>query len=118
MISFLSRHLVTTLLIGALVLGGMWYFFSADGESGELLTTTTAGEAENPAEKGIVDTLLTLRAVSLSGTIFSDPVFAVLKDFGSEIIPEPTGRINPFAPRDTKSTGTSGSGASITPPRP
>ena len=103
MISLLSRHLIPTILIGGLVLGGIWYFFSAGDSNDELLTTTTVQE-ENPAEKGIVDTLLTLRAVSLSGTIFSDPVFGILQDFGSEIVPEQTGRVNPFAPRDAQSS--------------
>ncbi len=116
MIAFLSRNLIATLVIGALVLGGMWYFFSSGGDDEELLTTTIVAE-ENPAERGIVDTLLTLRAVSLSGTIFSDPVFRVLRDFGSEIIPEPTGRTNPFAPRDAQSAAAPAAGTQTIAPQ-
>ncbi len=116
MVAMLSRHLLLTIVIGAVVLGGMWYFFSSGDSNDELLTTTVANE--NPAERGIVDTLLTLRAVSLSGTIFTDPVFAILQDFGSEIVPEKTGRVNPFAPRDGQTAPTPASGTQTVPPRP
>lgn len=118
MIAFLSRNIIATLLIGALIVGGAWYFFFADRRSEELLTTTSAVEAEKTVEKGIVDTLLTLRAVSLSGTIFSDPAFISLRDFGSEIVPETTGRINPFAPRDTETSEGTKSGTPTIRPQP
>ena len=54
---------------------------------------------DQPAvDSDVVTILLQLRAVSLSGTIFSDAAFTSLKDFGSQIVPEPVGRANPFAP--------------------
>jgi hypothetical protein len=68
-----------------------------DRGDGSLIETQDLTQA-TPADADIVNTLLELRAVSLSGTIFSDPAFLRLKDFGSQIIPEPVGRPNPFAP--------------------
>ena len=99
MMSFLSRNALAIVIIGAVALGGAWYAFSGDSVPDDaLLTTEVVGEV-GTAEAGIVNTLLTLRAVSLSGTIFSDPTFGTLRDFGTQIVPEPVGRRNPFAPR-------------------
>ncbi len=72
-----------------------WWGLAGSSAPTPLLTTetsTTASDAE------LVITLLQLRAVTLSGTIFTDPAFMSLKDFGKEIVPEPVGRSNPFAP--------------------
>ncbi len=98
MISFINRNIRTVVLIGVLVVGGAWYVFSRDTSTDVLLTSETV-LAESTVEKGIVETLLTLRAVSLSGTIFSDSAFGILRDFGTQIVQEPVGRPNPFAPR-------------------
>lgn len=99
MMSLLTRNIRTVVLISILVVGGAWYVFSRDTKTDDTLLTSETVLAESTVEKGIVETLLTLRAVSLSGTIFSDPAFRVLKDFGTQIIQEPVGRPNPFAPR-------------------
>ena len=106
--SFLSRNILAVVIGGVLIVGAAWYVFSGEEKSDSLLTTETGPGAENPAERGIVETLLTLRAVSLSGIIFSDPTFRVLKDFGTQIIPEPVGRENPFAPRESGSSAAGG----------
>jgi len=92
------QNKLVILIVGGVALAGMvWYSFLRDRGDGSLLQTddlTVATEADSD----IVTTLLELRAVSLSGTIFTDPAFLLLQDFGSEIIPEPVGRPNPFAP--------------------
>ena len=92
-------------LVGVAVAIGAWWVFSSGPQDDALLAT------EGPAGGGIVDkdlvgTLLQLRAVSLGGTIFSDPAFIELQDFGTQIIPEPVGRENPFAPTSYRSTST------------
>lgn len=93
------------MMVGVLVVvlvGGVWYGMSGGGAAQEqLLTTETVGDgspSENVADRDLVETLLTLRAISLSGNIFNDPAFKTLQDFGTNIIPEPVGRPNPFAP--------------------
>jgi hypothetical protein len=83
--------------LGILIAIGAWWGLSGEAPSNSLLTSQGSSEL-GPTEKNLVDTLLQLRAVSLSGTIFSDPSFVVLRDFGTQIIPEPIGRENPFAP--------------------
>lgn len=92
------QNKLVILLVGGVALAGMvWYSFLRDRGDGSLLQTDDLTQATE-ADSDIVSTLLELRAVSLSGTIFTDPAFLLLQDFGSEIIPEPVGRPNPFAP--------------------
>ena len=94
MMDFLKNKFVIGIAVVALA-GIAWWGMSGGGATAPLLTTdtpTTASDVE------LVTTLLTLRAVTLNGTIFTDPAFMSLKDFGKEIVPEPVGRPNPFAP--------------------
>jgi hypothetical protein len=100
MMSLFARNKLLLILLGLVVLGVSWYFFSGSSDTPDLLETTVgpAGLSANPQEADLVQTLLALRAVSLSGTIFNDPAFMSLRDFGTQIIPEPVGRQNPFAP--------------------
>lgn len=89
------------ILIIIVIAGGVWYGLSQTGSSAPLLVTTTpdgstvSGQAN---DQEIIGTLLALRAVTLAGSIFSDPSFMTLQDFGTTIVPEPVGRENPFAP--------------------
>ena len=99
MISFLTRNALVVVIAGVLIAGGIWYTFSGGSETETLVTESAGGTAESE----VVDTLLALRAVSLSGTIFSDPAFKTLRDFGTQIVPEPIGRPNPFGPRQVGS---------------
>ena len=102
---FFSRYkMVLYVLAGVLIIFVGWWFVTSDNKQEPLLTTEGVGG--NGADKGIVDTLLTLRAVSLSGSIFDDPAFASLRDFGTQITAEPVGRENPFAPISFKATTT------------
>ena len=96
---------VIALILGSVVLAGVvWYSFLRDRTPESLLQTQdlSGGSVDNE----VVAVLLELRAVSLAGTIFSDPVFRSLMDFGTPVIPEPVGRVNPFAPFGEEGTTT------------
>ena len=86
------------IVIALLIAGGTWYGLSASAPSGSDLVSTPIAAVVNPAEQGLIATLLTLRAVKLDGTILADPVFMTLRDFSTQIVEEPVGRENPFAP--------------------
>lgn len=94
--NFLIRHKSTIALVGLLVIGVFWYSASGSPSPASLLSTQTP--ADNPAEKELVSSLLALRAVSLSGTIFTDPAFRGLRDYSTQLVPEDMGRSDPFAP--------------------
>jgi hypothetical protein len=85
-------------ILGILIALGAWWGLSGGDPSEELLVTESASGGSGIGDKELVESLLALRTVSLSGTILSDPVFTGLKDFGTDIVAEPVGRPNPFAP--------------------
>lgn len=114
MLDFIKHNKIVVIVLSLIVGAGAWYGMSGGGSSGttNLLVTEQLGGASNVAEKELVTTLLQLRAVSLDGTILSDPAFTSLQDFGSQIVPEPVGRPNPFAPLSFSAASTS---VSVTP---
>ena len=94
----LLRHKLILFVVAIVVAGAIWYGLSGSGSSTSLLSTQTPTVSSDPATQALVTTLLALRAVTLNGTIFSDPSFVSLQDFSTAIVPEPVGRPNPFAP--------------------
>ncbi len=97
--------------LAVIVIIGAWFFLGgepAPQENGLVTETFTSPATEE--ERDLVATLLQLKAVELNAAIFSNPAFQSLKDFGSQIVPEPVGRPNPFAPL----TQTAGAGNTAT----
>ncbi len=98
MINFILGHKIIVVIISLLVAAFVWIGLSSSGgsASGSLLTTEVV--ANNGPDADLVATLLALRAVRLDASLFTDPAFVSLRDYSTEIIPEPIGRPNPFAP--------------------
>lgn len=92
------QNKVLILILGSLfAAGAAWYLFLRDTTPASLLTTEDL-TITSGADKDVVETLLALRSITLSGTIFTDPAFVSLSDNGTQIVPEPVGRPNPFLP--------------------
>jgi hypothetical protein len=104
--SFLSQHKLIIIVAVIIVVLGVWYALSGGSPQTPTLTTTTPSGTAS-ADQELVSTLLALRAVKLDGTILSDPSFVNLRDFSTQIIPEPVGRPNPFAPLSVSATSSS-----------
>ncbi|OGC86308.1 hypothetical protein A3D70_00395 [Candidatus Adlerbacteria bacterium RIFCSPHIGHO2_02_FULL_54_18] len=86
-------------VIGAaavVLLCGLVYYFWGTGGVSPLLTSTA--EPTSPLSEEILATLSNLNTIRLDPSIFKDPVFISLTDFGVTIPAEQTGRRNPFAP--------------------
>lgn len=101
---FSQYKLYIFLGVAVLLAIGAWWLLSDTSQDDALITTKNVQGVA--VDKELVGTLLQLRSISLSGTIFSDPAFQQLQDFGTQIIPEPVGRPNPFAPTSYRSTST------------
>ncbi len=88
------------LIIGGVIvlIGVAWYVLGSGSSSQSDITTTTTDSALSGPGAQIVATLVSLQAVSLNSSIFSDPAFASLQDLTTAIVPEPVGRPDPFAP--------------------
>lgn len=97
MVNFILGHKIIVVVIALLVAAFAWIGLSgsSSSEDGSLLTTEIVLN-EGP-EKDLVATLLALRAVKLDASLFSDATFMSLRDFSTQIVPEPVGRPNPFA---------------------
>ena len=58
----------------------------------------TATDASSSVSSDLLVTLNSLHTIKLDNTIFTDPLFVSLSDFGVTIPPQQSGRGNPFAP--------------------
>ncbi len=79
-----------------LIAGVVWFALSAEPPAPNLVNTPSGSSAV--LRQDLVNTLLTFRTVELNPKILSEPAFLSLRDFSTEIIAEPIGRLNPFAP--------------------
>ena len=79
--------------LAGLIAFGAWWGISS-GTDAPLLNSEAV--VATPGAVNIADGLLSLRAITLSSTIFADPLFRQLVDVGVEIVAEPAGKRNPF----------------------
>lgn len=94
MLAFLKKNLVVVGII--VVAAGVLYYFYSSSSGGALLTSSD--QTQSPVSQQILATLGNLRTIKLDNSIFSDPLFQSLSDFGVSIPPAAAGRRNPFAP--------------------
>lgn len=83
-------------IVVTLLVAGLGYYVWSSGGSSALLTTNTDGAS--PLSQEILTTLSQINNIRLDPSIFSDPTFLSLTDFGVTIPPQNAGRRNPFAP--------------------
>jgi hypothetical protein len=111
--AFMQKHKNLFLAGGIFVLlgGGYYIFFGTTaapnsgsirevGERPGVVSTGASNITPQNAqiEYELVSELLRLNSIKLDNRIFTDVAFQSLEDFGQELIPEPIGRVNPFAP--------------------
>lgn len=77
--------------------------FSFSGNDGAVLESTQESGLGSPVSRELLVVLGDLRTVTLTDTLFADPAFENLVDFGVAIPLQPVGRRNPFAPLGAKS---------------
>ncbi|MBX4192067.1 hypothetical protein KW798_01105 [Candidatus Parcubacteria bacterium] len=83
-------------VLGAVVLVWVYFTYFSGGSSDQLLTSTDP--ASTAVTQELITTLANLKTIKLDASIFKDPLFVSLSDFGVVIPPQQTGRRNPFAP--------------------
>lgn len=92
------KNIVLSVVIIAIAAAGYTILFGKDGAGTALLTSQRSDADVIGVGEDVLDLLRQLRLIELDGTIFEDPAFQSLEDFSQELIPEPVGRDNPFAP--------------------
>ncbi len=105
MIGILKRFqniiIAAILIVGAFI--GYTYFFAPS--NGPVLTKQDAS-ATPAVDQDLISLLLELKSIKLDENIFSDVAFKSLQDFSQELVPEPVGRTNPFAPLGARTSVT------------
>ncbi|MDB5224515.1 MAG: hypothetical protein JWO43_137 [Candidatus Adlerbacteria bacterium] len=106
--SFFSQNKFLSIGVAAVICAILYFMFNSSSAPSQPLTTSTA----NPAlTQQLLAALASLHTIQLDDTVFTNPVFVSLTDFGVTIPPENVGRRNPFQPLSggvVSSGGTSG----------
>ena len=89
---------VSIVIITAIIAlaGSYWYFSSGTGNQPPL--STSGSPTGNSAQVQFQALVSELQPISFNTTIFSDPKFTALVNLETPVAPEPTGRLDPFAP--------------------
>jgi hypothetical protein len=89
------QNIIVIVVIIAIAFGIYSYFFA--GKTEAPLTAETVSAA-SPADQDLISLLLELKSITLDDSIFANPTFTSLHDFSQDLVAEPVGRPNPFAP--------------------
>ena len=100
MLDIIKQNKIILAVLVVVIVAFTWFGLSDRQAPSTVLTTTASAVDSSVAEQEILKLLLNMRSIRLDSSIFEDPAFNSLRDFGREIIPEPVGRSNPFAPTD------------------
>lgn len=82
------------LVIVALVIAAYFYFTADRTSDRDLLESVSVASLDGD----LLTTLEQLKTISLDETVFVNPIFLSLTDFSRELVAQPVGRVNPFAP--------------------
>lgn len=98
MMSHLNKK--TWLTIGAIlvVVGAFAFFLFGGREAAPPSGLSSVGESPlgDTLGRDLLTLLARLRTTELDTSLFADPLFLGLRDFGVAITPQPVGRRNPF----------------------
>jgi hypothetical protein len=98
MMHFLKQYQAVIGLVAVVAAAFIAYtiFFAHPAEPA--LTQTSVATSQDAVDQQLIALLLTLHGIKLDASLFDNPKFKSLKDYGKELVPEPVGRPNPFAP--------------------
>ncbi len=102
-----KRVLIASGVFIILLAGAFFYWLSGSAleEEAPPITELPASSLDATLGRDLLVALAKLKSTALDTSIFDDPVFMSLKDFGVEIAPQPVGRRNPFAEFDDSPRG-------------
>ncbi len=99
----LFKQYQQVITIGLVVIAGFVaysVFFKPTNENA--LTAQTVDPSKTAVEQELIALLIELRSIKLDTAVFGDERFKALQDFSQQIVQEPIGRENPFAPLGQK----------------
>ena len=119
----LFEHLNKKAVIGmgaAILILFCLFFFWLLGTPGDdaIITELPASPLNASLGRDLLAALAKLKSTKLDTSIFEDPVFGTLKDFGVEIAAQPVGRRNPFGSFSGNASSRITGAGSVRPPLP
>ncbi len=96
------------IVIGVIIAIGVagYLYISRDQSSDELLVSTLPGQQATSVDAELLSALGRLKNIQLNDNIFKSPLWLSLVDSGKTLVPQDSGRVNPFAPLEASSQGT------------
>lgn len=120
---FNSKTIIIIVVVIILAFAGYGFLISGQkktstsGVTKQAVTTGSATPSNSTALDGpgkeFVTQLLAIQNIKFNLQLFADPVFQGLQDWSREILPQETGRPNPFAPLEGDSSSVSSGGSSF-----
>lgn len=102
------KKILIVIILLILIFVGYGFYISNNKSSSASVSkqpisaSSVQSSLEGPG-KEFVTQLLAIQNINFKLDLFKDPVYIGLQDFSREIIPQPIGRPNPFAPFDDES---------------
>lgn len=93
-----KNPVITILVLGIVFAAGYFYTTRNRETTDSLLVGTSSVNQVLAVDGDLLKTLGKLKKLQLDVTIFNNPVWQALHDFGRTLSPQPKGRQNPFAP--------------------
>ena len=98
----IDKRIAIGFLVMFLISAGVFFYWLSDVETGDTgLTVLPESPLGATLGRDLLSALATLKSTKLDTSVFQDPIFLSLKDFGVEISAQPIGRRNPFATFET-----------------
>lgn len=96
----INKNKKILIVIAIVVLAFIFYsvFLKPDAGNNMAVVSLAGSSGSFTVGRDIITLLADLKSINLSGELFNGNVFRSLEDFSVPIVPEPQGRINPFAP--------------------
>lgn len=96
--NFISSKSLITIVVIASVIGSFLYFFVIKEPTVPDPNLESFSVEQIQIQSELLSTLRNIQSIRLDRSLFDDPVFKSLVDFGQPLVGEPVGRANPFAP--------------------
>jgi hypothetical protein len=96
--NFFKKYKSIIIVLVILIIATVAYTVIIGEKDDSLLVSESSVDISSASQGDLLALLLEIRTIKLDESILSDEAFRSLKDFGQEIVPEPVGRENPFAP--------------------
>ncbi len=92
----ISKNTIILIVLGLLILAAAWYITFGAPDGASVLSADSAPASE--AELTFLSLTARIDPVKLDASIIDDPRFSLLRDLRTSIVPEVSGRSDPFAP--------------------